>query len=168
MSLVGCRCFLNTELFQRQQQDAVCTSNGEMTTTGFLGSASWVAKPIAPDVYIILSGNPPLSFSYGRSNGGKDLPRRPQCSFPKYFSLCCVKVRCKIGIIIVSADFIGYYQYPGSHNGPNQVPRCNIFRTSIYTLDIHTAELLYTAFDANSCTNGLLGATMDRFNRTSS
>ena len=59
----------------------------------------------------------------------------------------------------LTAGFIGYYQYPGSHNGPNQVPYCNICRTSVYTLDIHTAELRYTSFDANSWTNGLLGAT---------
>ena len=61
--------------------------------------------------------------------------------------------------VAVAAGFFGYYQYPGSHNGLNQVPYCNIGRTSVYTLDIHTAELLYTAFDANSWTNGLLGAT---------
>ena len=49
--------------------------------------------------------------------------------------------------------------------GPNQVPYCYICRTLVYTLCAYTEELLHTTFDANSCTNGQLGATMDRSNK---
>ena len=71
-----------------------------MTTLDFSLSAFSVAKSIALDVHIVLFVYPPLPFCYGLDYGDKYLPRQPQCSFPKYFSLDIVKVRCELYIII--------------------------------------------------------------------